>query len=220
MLKKTFIFLFFIFNLLTAQDYIALATKSEGDVVWERGEEKTDLKTGSKLINGDILVSKKDSYAAIKFIDGSSVVKLFANSNLRLNTNREDEHLNKHCFLEMGNLWTAVKQKTGIFEIETPTTVVSVQGTEFVVNVIEEGVTLVHALKGQVAVKSKFNDEEIILPADKTAKVAANEELQVRKTREDDISDDIKQETAVKNIKIELENEAGEKKTIKIEYED
>jgi hypothetical protein len=69
-------------------------------------------------------------------------------------------------------------------------------------------------------VKSKFNDEEIILPADKTAKVAANEELQVRKTREDDISDDIKQETAVKNIKIELENEAGEKKTIKIEYED
>lgn len=205
---------------LTAQDYVAITLKSEGQVSLKRGAEKFTLKTGAKLKNKDELISKEDSYAAIKFIDGSSVVKLFPNSILQITAQQEDERLNKKSFLEMGDLWTEVKKKTGIFEVETPTTVVSVKGTEFVVNVADKGATMVHSLSGEVSVKSKFDDEEVSLLAGKTAIAAVDEAMKVRETQRNDIPENIKRETSEKNIRIELQNEAGEKKIINIEYED
>ncbi|MCK4313062.1 MAG: hypothetical protein KAW88_10050, partial [Candidatus Cloacimonetes bacterium] len=68
-----------------AKDSIAIALKVKGDVELKREEQISKAKTGEELVNKDELESKEDSFAAVKFVDGSSVVKLFPNSILTIN---------------------------------------------------------------------------------------------------------------------------------------
>ena len=50
----------------------------------------------------------------------------------------------------MGELWAKVEKGSGKFEIETPTTVVSVKGTNFMLNVAEDGTTELFTFDGEV----------------------------------------------------------------------
>ncbi|MDY6914913.1 MAG: FecR family protein [Candidatus Cloacimonadota bacterium] len=202
-----------------AQEYVAITLRAQGEVILTRQEQQSNLAAGDKFINYDELLTKEDSYAAVKFIDGSSIVKLFPNSILKIQTEQLEDKLNKSSFLEMGNIWTEVKKKTGIFEVETPTTVVSVKGTEFVINVDETGDTMIIALSGELQIKNKHDEKISSLAAGNTAMAKANSELQVKATEENDIPQVVRDELREKEIEIKMENKNGEEKTIKIKYE-
>ncbi len=151
--KKIFFLVFFIIIILAglnAIDSVAYPLKVKGSVDLTRNLESSALKLGDKLYNRDEIETKAESYAAIQFEDKSSIVKLFPNTILNIRTEKEGEKYNKKSMLKMGELWAKVGKGTGKFEIETPTTVASVKGTNFMLNVAEDGSTELITFEGEV----------------------------------------------------------------------
>ena len=97
MKKKIFILaLMTIFVIsLIAIDSVGIALKVKGDVILTHEEENLIARDGSELENNDTLESNAESFAVVKFIDGSSVIKLFPNSILTINTEKTNGKLNK-----------------------------------------------------------------------------------------------------------------------------
>jgi len=228
--KILFIILFIsISSVICALDSVALALKVKGNVELAREENVCEISTGEELISNDELESKEDSFAAIKFVDGSSVVKLFPNSILQINAEKEEGKLNKKSFLKMGNLWSKVVQKTGVFEVETPTTVVSVKGTEFLLTVSEMGLTEIFTFTGEVQVRNKFDNKTSTVSAGNKALSTGETELEVTEIEEGDIDEETQEyieeeeeEELIeppKVLEIQLQHPSGETKIIRIEYE-
>ncbi len=162
-MKKKIIFLlsFIIISLagLYAIDSVAYPLKVKGNVNLTRNLESSALKLGDELFNRDEIETKAESYAAIQFEDESSIIKLFPNTILNIYTEKQDEKYNKKSLLKMGELWAKVEKGTGKFEIETPTTVASVKGTNFMLNVEEDGTTELFTFEGEVLFQNKITGQ-------------------------------------------------------------
>lgn len=221
-MKKTYLLLAIIFicSLLVANEPVAVSLKVQGEVELKRSEKLQKAKTGDQLQNNDQLESRDDSYAAIKFIDGSSVVKLFPNSILKIQANKENNELAKKSYLQVGNMWSNVMKKTGAFEIETPTTVVSVKGTKFLLEVSETGATNVFTFDGEVEIKNKKDGKSAtVKPGQKGTNNGTI--MEVSKTEKADIKPEIMKniEEEMNMLKFDVENDEGETKTIEIQFE-
>lgn len=203
---------------LAAQEPVAVTLKVKGDVDLARQSEVSAVETGATLQNNDELESGADSYAAIKFVDGSSVVKLFPNSVMVINTEKDDEKLNKRNYLKSGNVWSKVMKKTGNFEIETPTTVVSVKGTEFKVEVQEDGSTEVITFSGEVTMRNKQDNKEATVGAGNKGRSTGSGEISVSQTEEGDVTEEeqelIGTTTEHQVLELQMGNADGEDKTI------
>jgi hypothetical protein len=152
------------FNL-SGIDFIAQTLKVKGEVNLTRNLQISPALVGDQLFNGDELETKTESYAAVKFADQSSIVKLFPNSTLNINTVQEKGKTNKKSVLKIGELWAKVEKGTGKFEIETSTTVASVKGTNFLMNVTEEGLTNLYSFEGEVLFQNKLDGETAFIQA-------------------------------------------------------
>ncbi|NQT65221.1 MAG: FecR domain-containing protein [FCB group bacterium] len=162
-MKKKIIFLvsFIIINIagVYAIESVAYPLKVKGNVELTRNLESSALKLGDELFNRDEIETKAESYAAIQFDDESSIVKLFPNTILNIRTEKEGEKYNKKSLLKMGVLWARVEKGTGKFEIETPTTVASVKGTNFMLNVAKDGTTEIFTFEGEVQFQNTITGE-------------------------------------------------------------
>jgi hypothetical protein len=169
--KKFFLLVLFIIINLTgiyAIDSVAYPLKVKGNVDLTRNLESSALKLEDKLFNGDEVETKAESFAAIKFEDESSIMKLFPNTILNIRIEKQGDKYNKKSLLKMGELWARVEKSTGKFEIETPATVVSVKGTNFMLNINEDGTTELYTFEGEVFFQNKITGEaEAILAGQK-----------------------------------------------------
>ena len=222
--KILFILIIILFvSICQAEDSVALTLKAKGKVELTRGEENSDINTGDELYNKDEIESMEDSFAAFKFIDGSSVVKLFPNSILTINAKKEGDKLDKKSYLKMGELWSKVVKKTGVFEVETPTTVVSVKGTEILVSHSNEKGTTLFTFSGDAEIKNKRDGKTAMVGANQKANLTPDGQIEVSGIKKGDIDEGIQQmmedEESSENIEIELKNDSGEKKTITIEFD-
>jgi len=169
---------------LFSQEHIALTLNVKGDVNLKREAKTSDVKKGDELYNDDELISMEDSYAAIKFIDESSIVKLFPNSSLKIHIEAENRKIH---FLKMGELWTQVSKGFGEFIVETPTTVASVKGTEFLLSLDENGNTDIFTFEGEVLIKNKFNNIEALVKAGQKAHSDGEGAIKVQNIEPSDI---------------------------------
>lgn len=220
-LRIIIIIVFIFSSYLYSLDTIALTIKVKGTVELNRDSNIKEIITGEELYNNDILESKKDSFAAIKFIDGSSIVKLFPNSILEIRIEKEDKQLNKNNFLKMGELWAKVTQYTGKFEVETPTTVVSVKGTTFLLSIDKNGETDLFTFSGEVLIKNKVDGESALVGEGEKAHSSGSGPIEVLDFNITDLDEEIKEyiEEISNVLEIHLENPDGEKKEIIIEFE-
>jgi hypothetical protein len=230
MKKKIFIIiLLFIFAIsLFAQESVGIALKVKGDVILTHEEENLKAQNGSKLDNNDILESKAESFAIIKFIDGSSVIKLFPNSILTINAEKTNGKLNKRSTMKLGELWAKITKNTGEFIIDTPSTVVSVKGTIFILSVDENGFTDLYTLEGSVNIKNKKDDNEVDVGAGQKAHSTGENEIILSAIEDEDMDyeemddeemDDDYDVQLTEILEINLKNDAGEKISIEIELE-
>ncbi|MCK4957610.1 MAG: FecR domain-containing protein [Candidatus Cloacimonetes bacterium] len=197
---------------LYAGDSVAFTLKAVGDVSLSRGEANRTINSGEELFNEDLLESNENSYAAIKFLDGSSIIKLFPRSILQIRAIKtEDNKLDKSNYLKVGEIWAKVVKKTGKFEIDTPTTVVSVKGTIFHLIVDEKGTT-VYTYQGEVTLTNKGDGKSAIVGEGQTGTSTGQGDIDVVTTEGGEGDQE-------KILEINLENESGDKKTIKIEFE-
>jgi len=201
-----------------AQESIAVSIKVKGNVELTRKEEVSKLEAYSELFNQDQIESGKDAFAAIKFVDGSTIVKVFPLSILTINAEESNGKMNKSSKLDLGELWTRVDPGSGDFEVETPTTVVSVKGTSFQLQVSDTGATTLYTITGQVEMKNKGDDESVLVSEGEKAYSTGTGPIDVTtyQSGEIDPDPDIDPEED-QTLEIQLENEDGEQKTINID---
>ena len=211
-------------TLLLAADTVAILSASKGKVNLERNKQDLKFKKGELLQNQDIIRTKAESFAAYKFIDASSLIKLFSNSVVTISATSQGGKLSKKVSLDRGSVLASVKSGTGAFTVHTPTTVASVKGTEFLTRVDEEGNSMFTVTDGEVEIQIKSTGEILSAAKGKTALITPKGEPIVRDSSPEDISAieqaelEANKSTAPSTIRIPVKDKAGNTKYIEITY--
>jgi hypothetical protein len=139
-----------------AAETIAVVLKIKGKVSITRGNlaSSITLKRGSRLEDGDKLKTDKSSYAALRFIDDASLLRIRANSTCTIKGKKDKNKVVKNVVLEVGTILAKVTKQRGKFEISTPTSVASVKGTEWITEQRFNGGTFFYGLEGVVEITS------------------------------------------------------------------
>jgi hypothetical protein len=140
-----------------SQDVVAYIGEVSGDVTIVKANPGEEIKAeiGALLSGGDTLKTGADSYTSIIFQDDGSRVKLGENAVLTLNVSRKQKKLSKKMKLDKGKVWAKVTKKRDTdFQVNTPTSVASVKGTDFIVEEHPWGETWVWVLEGLVALSN------------------------------------------------------------------
>lgn len=204
---------------------IAVISGMKGDISISRNEERFNAKTGDLLNNNDELISGIESFASIRFIDNGATAKLFPNSVLVIHGENVDGKLSKRSSLERGNFLSKVNINSGPYVVETPNTVASVKGTEFLVG-FENFITTVNVKSGEVDIESKVTGnttsagENEAFTIDEGGTIAGAQ--YVDPSSLDDFTDDVNPEDSIiesKIFEIEMIDKNGNIRKVRITYE-
>ena len=124
-----------------AADNIGLIKVSKGSVQIQRGSDKLPAPVGAGLQTSDVIVTGADGSAGITFTD-NSLVSIGPNSVFSIDKYSFDSTTHQGEFegnLKQGRLAAVsgkmVKQSPESMKIRTPSAIMGVRGTEFVVQV-------------------------------------------------------------------------------------
>jgi hypothetical protein len=137
--------------------------------------------TWSSADNGMLLyqsdsIRTGDNTSASVILFKSSIIRLDSNTEITLREIIDEEETNVTIDQNSGRTWNTVRKISGIdnYEVQTPTTVASVRGTSFLVNVTENGGTSYGVVNGSLNVSSKKNGTII-----DTIKLKENESVKI-----------------------------------------
>jgi hypothetical protein len=210
--------------MLVAENPVALALKVQGKVDWNHLGKTTSLAQGKSLFNNDNLVSFKDAYASVKFADGSSLLKVFPNSSVRINTSKEGNQMTKKTYLQSGTVYSKVAQKTGLYEVESPKTIASVKGTEFLMSVSNAGDTELYTFKGKVKLTNRSDGSTAEIGPNEKGVSTGTGSIAVSKFSESDLPSEIREGLKDTNsnsngLELEMKNSDGETHKVRVEFE-
>lgn len=199
--------------------YIAVAVKVVPPVQLRRSdkEEFVPLKRDDRIFPGDRIVCAEGGYASLIFTDSAVEIKLFPNTELILQGKRSEDTILKRLFLPVGRLWTKVKR--GDVEVITPSSVASVKGTEWWTLVEPSNFTKIVVIEGDVEVLHRPTSRKETVTAGFTAVANPGGMMDVSPTDKFDAPQE-PPESDGSSLEIEFEDESGEKKTLRIEFEE
>lgn len=205
-------------------DAIAVLMASKGMISLSRAAAEMQFKKGELLMNNDVLKTGSESFAAYKYVDASSTVKMFSNSVATITATKDGKSLSKTVSVSKGSILTNVKKNSGLFRVSTPTTVASVKGTEFLTKVEEGGATMFIVNDGEVEVRILASDEVANVGKGKTAIINVQGDLHLRDSSPEDLSMaeqaelEAMRKTEQHIIRIPVLDENGKLKYIEITY--
>ncbi|MBN2017486.1 MAG: FecR domain-containing protein [Candidatus Cloacimonetes bacterium] len=169
--KRKYFVLFFIFTFVTmtvlqAQEDMAHAEimNLQGEVILNHDHQLAPATKGDKLFDGDMLLTKDNSFAIVKFSDNGAISKVFSNSTLTINMSQREQSFMKTLTLDVGKIWSEVTTGEGDYYIQTPTSVAAVKGTGFMTDVdAQTGFTTLQVFEGTVDFSNEFG--RISIPA-------------------------------------------------------
>lgn len=199
---------------------IAVVLKVKGQLMLIRADKEIECSVGTILENKDVVRTDNNSLALIKFVDNSSEIRVFSNSEVLINAEKDNAKLNKNLKLEGGSILSRVNSKiVGKYSVSTTTTIASVRGTEFLVE-LKGGITRVIGFEGRVEVENTKSGEKSL--ATKGNSVTSNEDGELDRQETGEIPGEVQEElesTEYNNtMRIKFENEDGSTKTIILEY--
>ncbi len=205
-------------------DSVAYLSTSKGTVSLNRNNKAVKFKTGEMLQSKDELRTGAESFAAYKFIDGGANIKVFANSVVEINASKSGKNLNKSVKVTKGSVLSNVTKGRGNYQVETPTTVASVRGTDFLTQVAIDGTTIIIVTDGVVELVSPTG-EVITVEAGYTAYIDADGNITVSETTaeeakmvEDADREDSTLESHKKTMRIQVTDDQGSIRYIDIKY--
>jgi hypothetical protein len=206
-----------------AEQKIAMVAKTRGTVSYRHSDENAfskDAKTGTVLVNGDIIKTGKESFVALIFLDDKSQVKLMANCDLEILGEKIRNNLNKELSMNYGQLKAEVsKQRKGEFRISTPTSVASVKGTDFWIISDPNSGDKIIGLSGIIELMNQITGYTTTVGANQTGISLPDGSIDTQVTNPDDIpEDELLEEKEIQQMKIQFQNSRGESKNIIIEY--
>jgi hypothetical protein len=204
-----------VYSVASAAEAIAVIIKTRGSLSLIRNNKAAGQKIakGFRLEDQDKLVTQKESYAAIRFIDDASLVRIRENSTCTIQGKKEQNQVSKNIYLEAGTLFARVTRQKGKFQVSTPTSVASVKGTRFIVEQQFDGGTFYYGEEGVIEVSNDAG----------SALVHANETGYVKDRNTPPVVEPTKQggrptldedQGEIDNFELEFENQTGERKTL------
>lgn len=224
-MKKIFLLILVLISIsfLIAND-VALLSSVKGKVSLQRDKKNVNFKAGDMLRNKDEIRTGGESFAAYKFIDATATIKVFANSVVEINADKKGKNLNKNVKVSGGSVLSSIKGSGSAFQVETPTTVASVRGTEFLTKVNADGSTLIIVTEGTVLVESKLTGETKSVSKGSTGYVDSDGAMDVEPTTPGQIDEleqaelDASQPANPKTMRIQVTDENGNIRYINVTY--
>lgn len=178
-------FLVLLFGVASAQaatESIAIALSVHGTVEVNEGPDQwAPLAFGAVLNDSDQVRTGADGFLALAFTDDGTQIKLRPNTSVMLGATRaENIALAKKVSLQVGELLSDVKQQKGTMEVETPTSVASVKGTEFWTLVDGSGGTTIITTEGLVGLYNIISGTSMDVPAGQYGTSSASGRISVR----------------------------------------
>jgi hypothetical protein len=223
--KHMFIFLLvlLLFSPLESAAKIAVTTKVSGTVDYEQSGSSgfSVLKPGTILSDGDRIITGKNGFAALIYIDDKSMVKITGNTEIIIKGTRSTGSISKEVNIDRGTLRAQVnKQRKGEFVVQSSTSVASVKGTDFWLITDPETGDILIGLDGLVNLTNLASGESTDVGAGNTGTSSTDGTVETSETNPDDIPSDPDEDDATSNqIEIEMEGPDGEIKTLLIDIQ-
>lgn len=199
---------------------LAVVLKIKGKLTLERQGKELVCEVGTLLENMDKVSTDANSLALIKLVDNSSNIRVFSNSEVVISAEEDNETLNKDLQLKGGSILSTVNNKiAGKYSVSTTSTIASVRGTEFLVQ-LENGITKVVGFSGRVEVENKKTKEKSLVTKGNTVTSTEDGQIQRFETQEvpAEVNDELESTDYENTMRINFENEDGSIKTIILEY--
>jgi len=129
-----------------------LEVKKKDSRVW------TAAKPGMNVFYGDAIRTGDPGEGVITLVD-DSFIKVHSNSQIILNTIISPLEKKNSILLFFGRVWNKISKKSlrrKVFEVQTPTAVCGVRGTDFETAAYEDGTTLVRVNSGEVNIDNEL----------------------------------------------------------------
>ncbi len=246
-MKNLFILGFvFCFAMSIANDQVAIVTKSKGKVEYKKfSDEKISLglPIGSSLYIEDEIQTGDDGSVIFVYLDDKSMIKVQNNTRLTVKGNSDSNSILKQINIKNGQMKLNVpKQKKGQFTIVSPTSVASVKGTKFWVDIDEIEGDQFFGLEGIVEIRNLISGDVVLMQPNTTTTSLPNgtvdltptvpeeipidvsdgeseEELEEDFDHIDETEQEIEDTTDTEgDLEIKLQNQFGEEKKIIIRY--
>jgi len=143
---------------------VAVVIKIVGTVEGLQDEDGawTAMTAGIVLDSGDKLRTAADGGVAVMFLDDRSLLKLAGNTEVTFFAERDDGTVSKRIWMGAGRLWAKVTSgDEPHFQVETPTSVAAVKGSEFY-DIENAGGNTLHALTGRYVYGNEHGDIEVL----------------------------------------------------------
>jgi hypothetical protein len=131
----------------------------------QRAKQATRLaaQRDTDVFFGDTITTGDESGGLIKLVD-DSIIRVHANSKIVLNTMISPVEKKNSVLLFFGKLWNTISKnalRKKVFEVQTPTAVCGVRGTDFETASYEDGTMLVRVNSGEVEVDNEVVQETL-----------------------------------------------------------
>lgn len=123
----------------------------------------TDATSGMNVFYGDAIRTGASSEGLITLVD-DSFIKVHANSQIVMNTIISPLEKKNSILMFFGRVWSKINKKAmrrKLFEIQTPTAVCGVRGTDFEIGAYEDGTTLVRVNTGEVSIDNETHQKTV-----------------------------------------------------------
>ena len=118
---------------------------------------------GMEVFYGDAIRTGDASEGVITLVD-ESFIKVHANSQIVMNTIISPLEKKNSVLMFFGRVWSKISRKAmhrKLFEVQTPTAVCGVRGTDFETGAYEDGTTLVQVNSGEVAIDNETHQKTL-----------------------------------------------------------
>ena len=212
-----------LFSPLESADKIAVTMKVYGTVDIEQSGSSglSALKPGTILSDGDRIMTGKNGFAALIYIDDKSMVKIMGNTEVIIKGRLSAGSIAKQVNIDHGTLRALVnKQRKGEFVVQSSTSVASVKGTDFWMITDPETGDVLIGLEGLVSLTNLVSGETTDVGAGTTGTSSTDGSVETSETNPSDIPTDPDESgTPINQIEIELEGPDGVIKTLMIDIQ-
>ena len=218
---QLFLLLFAMTALLTTasadEKDIALVLKTVGNVELdaEGRSQWLPAKRGARLNSGQVVRTGERSLAALVFTDDKTLLKVRANSNVKIKGERKNNTIVKRIQLAFGQIWAKVTRQNVSMRIESPSGVATVKGTIFNCLVADDNF-YVFCEEGLMELVNQFGT--MLLGANEMAKMTKSSGPE-RLTGDPGDIFDLSDDDVGKQLELEFEDDDGNKKTIILDFE-
>ncbi|KJS85814.1 MAG: hypothetical protein JM58_07725 [Peptococcaceae bacterium BICA1-8] len=167
---------------------VAKIKELKGEVLVKKigGEKTFNAFNGMSLVQGDSIITKEGASVIIE-VDDETNITIDENTQININELSQDntkQNKKTNFYLSAGQVWSSIKKKLNSgsdFLIRTPTALMGVRGTEFVVGYNQNGTTT-SVLEGTVSVSSmtSFENNNELIQEKQELLLEPNQSVQVK----------------------------------------